>query len=231
MTLAQSLLGRGIYGITEAARLVSLPESRVRRWVRGYHTVQKQKRVWMPPLVGVAHPSMPSTESLSFADLIEVLYLEHFTTCGVRVRALRRVMERAKALYQTPHPFGTHRFVTDGGSILEQLADDVDVPSLLNILSGQMESRRLVETMLRGDLDFDQHDIVKRWWPLKRDRDVVVDPGRRFGAPISDSTGIPTSILYRAYRAEKSYRSVASWHEVPWQSVRDAVVFEQRLVA
>ena len=58
--------------------------------------------------------------------------------------------------------------------------------------------------------------------------DVVLDPERRFGAPISNATGIATVVLSAAFRAERSYRKAAWWYQVPEHCVRDAVRFERR---
>ncbi len=229
MTTHESLLGRGIYGVSEAARLVGLQESRVRRWVKGYHAPKTGK--WMPPLVGFDGVNRHAAESLSFLDVIEVRYLEHFVSKGVKIRILRLAAERAREQLCTRHPFATHRFVTDGRSILLDLSKESRLPQLENVITSQFESLSLLASMLRGDLDFDQNNVAARWWPMTKSHDVVIDPQRRFGAPISHVSGVPTSVLARAYRAEKSYRAVASWHNLPWQSVRDAVTYEKQLAA
>ena len=226
---AMTALGRGFYGIAEAARLVKLEESRVRRWTKGYRA--PKSRHWMPPLVGFDGVSRQPASSLSFADLIKIRHLEHFIVKGVSIRYLRAVVESARIQLNTSHPFGTHRFVTDGRSILRDVSKEFNYAALENIITSQLESEKFIESMLKGELDFDDQDVATRWWPLTKKRDVVIDPQRRFGAPISHKAGIPTSILARAYRAEGSFRAVASWHSLPWQSVRDAVVFENKLAA
>lgn len=231
MSTTTALLGRGIYTVAEASRLVGLQESRIRRWLRGYYYVVKGKRLWSAPLVGFTTSEPGRPESLSFADLIEVLYLEHFTEAGVPTRTLRRASEIARAQLGTPHPFGTHRFRTDGRWILEDLDQSKKGGKVCNLITAQLESRELVRRLLKGDLELDGHQLVERWWPLTRRRDVVVDPHRRFGAPISAASGIPTEVLYRSFRAERSYAKTASWYGVTRATVEDAVRFEKQLAA
>lgn len=224
-------VGRGVYSVAEAARLVHLEESRVRRWVGGYWYTLRGVRHWSPPLLGSVDEERREATSLSFADLIEVLYLEHFSDCGVPTRDLRRVAEIARTEIQTRHPFGSHRFRTDGRWILKHLETTRGGTSLLNLITDQLEPEPFLRRMLRGDLDLDGSQLVERWWPLTKRRDVVVDPLRRFGAPISASAGIPTDILFRTFRAERSYLRTAQWYGVSDRAVRDAVAFEKKLAA
>jgi hypothetical protein len=44
------------------------------------------------------------------------------------------------------------------------------------------------------DLDVE----ITRWWPLGKQRSVVLDPQRSFGAPIASGSGIPTATLVLA---------------------------------
>lgn len=222
-------VGRGVYSVAEAARLVHLTPSRVRRWLRGYSYDGRRGRVHAPPLVGFPDGSRGPARSLSFADLIEVLFLEYFTAHGVSVRMIRTAAEKARQSLATSHPFSTHRFRTDGKWILEEVASESGDARLYNLVTEQQESGRLIRHLLRGDLDLDGRSVVERWWPQGRKRDIVIDPRRRFGAPIVSSVGLPTHVLWSAFRAEGSYRAAAHWYEVPERAVRQAVAFERKL--
>lgn len=224
-------VGRGVYSAAEAARLIHLTPTRVRRWLRGYSYVQRGKRISRPPVVGFAEPSERVAHSLSFADLIEVLFLDHYIEQGVKMRTIRAAAEKARAVLNTSHPWSTHRFKTDGKWILHEITSESGDRALVNLITEQHKSDALLRTMLRGDLDLDVHHTVERWWPQGRKRDVVIDPRRRFGAPIVSSVGIPTRILYRSYLTESSYRAVARWYDIPERAVRHAVAFENDLLA
>jgi uncharacterized protein (DUF433 family) len=87
--------------------------------------------------------------------------------------------------------------------------------------------KRFIAPYLRG-LEFKDR-IAVRWYP-RRDRLVIVDPTRSFGQPVVKE-GVPTRILARSYRAERSFDRVAKWYDVAASSVRAAVDFERRLAA
>jgi len=85
-----------------------------------------------------------------------------------------------------------------------------------------------VEFLRRG-LHYDGKDQPQWWSPLGKERTVVVDPARSFGAPIVVPGGVRTRILYGGYKAEGSFQAVADWYRVTSIVVQDAVEFEEGL--
>ncbi|MBI4564591.1 MAG: hypothetical protein HY716_07870 [Planctomycetes bacterium] len=82
-----------------------------------------------------------------------------------------------------------------------------------------------------ADLSFDDDLVAVAWWPLGKNREVVLDPSRSFGKPIVDSAAVPTAVLTHAVRAEGSLERVADWYEAPLEAVKGAVEFERKLIA
>jgi len=90
--------------------------------------------------------------------------------------------------------------------------------------------RTMVEPSLR-DLEFDA-EVVARWYPLGLSRrSIVIDPARGFGRPMASDGGVPTRVLASAVEAEGSVERVARFYEIAPATVRDALTFEQKLVA
>lgn len=222
-------IGRGIYGIGEAARLIGLTRNRVSRWTHGYHYKEKGKLKYSTAIIGNRDPKSDESTSLSFADLVEVVFMDHFLRHGVHIRVVRQAAEEGRKKFNTEHPFATHRFMTDGKSILSEIRKRergraVDV--LYNILTDQIEMKKVLQKMLKGDLEFDGRNVLLRWWPLGFKKSVVIDPMRRFGAPIVDRAGIPTRLLWLGVKGGSSARAIADWYDIPLKEVRDAVTFE-----
>jgi uncharacterized protein (DUF433 family) len=169
--------------------------------------------------------------ALTFSDLIEIRFLDRFREHGVSWPAIRIAAARARDYIARPHPFSSRLFKTDGRTILLEILRPGDDPKLLDLVSDQWELERVVSPMLYAGIDFDDFDMPARWWPLGRRRSVVLDPERSFGAPIVAKEGVPTAILARAAAAEQSKDSAAAIYQVSLKSVRDAVAYEQSLVA
>lgn len=234
-------IGAGIYTIAEAARLTGVSEGRIRRWMKGYTFVRLgEAHQSLPVFKGQYEPTDRGTIALSFQDLIEVRFVDAFLEAGVNWRTLRLAHAGAAKLLANTHPFATHKFVTDGRTVLTTVGNK----ALLDVVGNQMGFYRILNTYLK-ELEF-RNRVTVRWWPMGRRRAVVIDGGRCFGQPIVSKEGVPTAVLHRAYLAEKgpngaheagaklavrAVARVANWFGVERRSVRAAVEYELRLAA
>jgi uncharacterized protein (DUF433 family)/DNA-binding transcriptional MerR regulator len=224
------LLSAGIYTIPEAARLTRVTSTRIRRWMKGYDfKTARQERHHSDPVWTGQLPRIDGQVAVGFRDLMEIRFVDAFIEEGVSWQTMREAHRAAKHQLGTDHPFCTHRFATDGRHILLNEAQAADDRRLIDIVTNQREFEEIVALFLR-ELDFD--DGVLRWWPLGRERLVVVDPVRNLGQPIVTRSGVPTRVLANSVKANAgSIESVARWFEVAPDEVRDAVEFEARLLA
>jgi len=184
----------------------------------------------MPPIIGRASECAGSP-ILTFADLIEIRFLEAFRLHGVSTRALRIASQRAKELLGRHHPFSTQIFKSDGRTVLAEITKETGDKVLLDIVSEQYVFEKIIASYLYLGLEFNDLKEPARWWPLGKDLSIVIDPHRAFGAPIVAKAGIPTKILNSAVTAEKSYEFVGNWYGTTIEEVRDAVQFETKLAA
>jgi uncharacterized protein (DUF433 family) len=224
-------IGRGVYSLTEAARLSDVPQRRIRRWTMGYSYKFKGESHYSPPIIASEVAPVNGAATLDFGDLLEVRFLNAFREHKVSWKAIRIASERAKELLGRHHPFSTRIFKTDGRTILAEIVKETGDKVLLDLVKNQYEFERIVSPFLYAGIEFDKLKEPMRWWPLGENRLVVVDPTRSFGAPIVDKGGVPTKILFDAFRAEKSTKIVANLYEVNQKEVKDAVYFERRLAA
>jgi uncharacterized protein (DUF433 family) len=225
------LVGVGLYGVPEAARLSNVSAGRIRRWLKGYvyHHADEDRvspAVWEPQL-----PILEGTVGLSFLDLMEVRFVDAFLQAGVSWRTIRLAAQRAREILDLDHPFSTRRFQTDGHSIFAEVLRESGEHQLLDLAKNQYAFRRVISPSLYSGMDFDLMDRAARWWPMGKGRGVVVDPSRQFGQPIVSEGSIPTAVLADAVKAEGSVSAAARWYDVPEAMIRDAVAFERQLAA
>lgn len=220
----------GIYPVRDAARLTNVSASRIRRWLRGYRYQWHGKTYTSRPLWQGQWPPIDRSIALGFLDLIEIRFVDAFLRQGVSWTTLRRARERARELFDVSHPFCTNRFVSDGRDIFVELHRETGEPSLVELARRQHVFTDIVKPFLK-DLDFRDGTDVARWWPLGRNRLVVLDPTRNFGRPIVAERGVPTEVLARAAAASGSLAEVSRWFEILEREVRDAIDFEQQLAA
>lgn len=226
----QTLLGTGLYSLPEAARYLRVPAITLRRWTEGYTFTSgtRQKRHSSSVLPG--QPFIVDGETvITFADLIELQFVQLFRKHGVSMAVIRAAAARAAQMFETDHPFNVHRFQTDGRRIFAEID-----PSRIE----EVPRERIVQDMTLGQtvigpiaqiyfrkLDYD-NDKVSRWWPIGKDSRVVLDPERNFGKPTDAASSVPLHPLYRMVRTGESIEAVAHWYDVDVEAVEAALQFE-----
>jgi uncharacterized protein (DUF433 family) len=218
-------LGIGLYTAAEASRLLNLPVARVRRWLGGYRgAIRDYAPLWTPQL-----PKLDDQLGLGFLDLMQLRVVARVVAeTDISLQKLRRALVLAQELIEHGHPFTTARFRTDGRSLFVEIGRETDTPQLYDVLGRQYGFHRIIEPSFK---DVDLEIEITRWWPLGKQRLVVVDPLRSFGAPITSSSGIPTATLALAAERHGSPREAARWYPPTTErEVRDAIAFERRLV-
>jgi uncharacterized protein (DUF433 family) len=223
-------LNMGIYTVVEASRLTGVSKERIRRWLRGYHSELRKRNY--PPLWESQLPPIENKVALGFLDLIEIKFVGAFLNSGVSWAIIHKVREKAQKLYiDTNHPFCTKQFVTDGRQIFQDVHDETGDICLVEIATDQRVFAAITKPFLK-QLEFRDGSTLERWWPLGRDRHIVVDPRKNFGQPTIATEGIPTQNLARSYKANgSSLEEVARWFEIRPESVKEAVEYEMSLAA
>ncbi len=221
-----NLLNAGLYTVPDAARLTRISTGKIRRWLKGYdfksgERIHHSEAVWQGELKPIENKL-----TLSFRDLLELRFVDAFICAGVSWRTMRRAHAKARQELDTSHPFCSNRIFTDGRSILLRQGEEDSDQALINLANDQVEFARIVNP-LEKELDFSGADVV--WWPLGKDRQIVIDPRRNFGQPSVVKSGVPTAVLARSTKANSSQEIVARWYEVHPDEVRDAVEFEEAL--
>ncbi len=227
-----TLLDLGIYSVPEAARLTGVSTSRIRRWLCGYRFKSHGRRYATGALWQGQIDPIEGKLALGFLDLMEVRFVDAFLQRGISWPTIHKAREKAMEHFPgASHPFCTERFLTDGRGLLVEVQEETGEQALLDITKDQKVFDALVRPFAR-ELEFGPGDILERWWPMGRERRVALDPCRNFGQPSLFAEGVSTQVIARSVKAnEGSIASVAEWYEIPIEAVRDAVEFEEHLLA
>jgi uncharacterized protein (DUF433 family) len=236
MTTRPIPLGIGIYSRAEAARLIGVSQSRLRRWVGGY---RYWSRYWeepqlreRPPVIDTDLPVIEDSVALSFYELMELRVVKGLIDQGISLQRVRQTAALCAREFQTQHPFASRRVYTDGTRVYAALSRD-DVPDVIEL----SERRRLqvilgevVQPFLK-EIDFDETNLLAhRWWPMGRSVPVVLDPRIAFGSPVLQGTAIRTSVAARM-AATVPREEVAEAYDVDLARIEAAVEFEEQLAA
>lgn len=222
-------IGTGFYTVPEAARLLKIPARNINRWLGGYALRSGGKAIDIAPLWTPQLPRAADHIELGFRDLIELRFVQAFITAGLGLTTIRHCLEYARACVNDERPFSTRRFLTDGRTILLDSVSEAGAAEMLDLKSRQYVFKQIIERTFK-DLDIED-EAVARWRPLQGKDSIVIDPARAFGQPVAADYGVPTVVLAQAVMAEGAAERVAQIYEVPVSVVRDAVKFEDYLIA
>lgn len=225
-------LGLGVYSHREAAALAGLRPERVARWVRGYRFKGRDGRPSSSRPVFEAdweiRAGAPVT--LSFLDLIEMLFVKAFLDEGVSMPTIRKAAVEGARLFQVKHPFCVKRFETDGRDIFVSVEREAHDERLVDLVRKQAVFNQVIGPLLHR-LKFDVAGVASTWWPRGESFPVVLDPSRSFGAPIVPRRGVPTRVLAGPVIAGDPADFVARMYQVSVREVDSAVTFERELAA
>ena len=113
-------------------------------------------------------------------------------------------------------------------ALIKSLNDDI----LLELgTHGQTAFSKVLEPFC-ASLDFDQaSSLASRYFPLGRERPVVVDPRRAFGRPVIEGTNLTTEALMSLLRGGESAENIAESFRITTEAVIAAKAFEQQKAA
>lgn len=237
--MAEQLIGVGIYSQPEAARLLHMTPSRLRRWVNGYTYWLDRRpadvRRRRPPVLHKGDlPIMRGAVALSFLELMELRVIrllvdEH----GIPLQKVRRVAQDAQRIFQTRYPLASRNIFAENERVFASVSShkaDSDVVELGRGSAEQIHWAKILEPVIR-EVEYNPvTSFAGRWWPRGFDGWVVLDPAVMFGAPIIRGSRLRTSAIARMARSAGS-RDTAAAYQVPEEGVDAAVEFETHLAA
>ena len=74
-------------------------------------------------------------------------------------------------------------------------------------------------------LDFDNELLAARYWPLGKEKNIVIDPKRKFGHPVVNNSNIYPETLYNLYKGGESIEFISSIYEITTNKVEDAIEY------
>jgi uncharacterized protein (DUF433 family) len=220
----ENVLGRGVYTIPQAARLVGLTTGRVREWFKGRNTASNRQAVFHSD-----YKPIGDFFAISFFDLVDVYVAGQLREFGVSLKTVRGTYDRLKRELNTPHPFCRQELFTDGAEVFVRGRDRSGEEEIYEVVTKQKVFPEIILPFLR-QIDYDRVTILASRWRIAQG--VTVDPRICFGSPVVDEEGIPTYLLSAEYHANnKDADRVATWYRVRPETVLAAVSFENKLAA
>lgn len=211
-------LGVGIYTPAEIARILRLPYHKVNRWIDTYWDGKlgrefEQKYSW----------KTGSSKAVSFHTFVEFYVMMRFSEAGVKPAQILAAHKELAAIYETAFPFAVKEVLngihTDGRRIY--LSSRENTISLDGTKQLNLEFIKLFFL----NLDFDEDNLASRFWPMGKQKSVLIDPERKFGHPVLENRNIYPETLYNHLKAGDPIKYISMVYELSEKQVQDAIDF------
>ena len=216
-------LGKGIYSIPDAAAILDMPVSKVRRWVKKYWELKFLKGVDEAYTWGESRE-----KAFHFLTLIEIIAVDSFREIGVSFSKIKLAHSKLSEILETNYPFAHAELMTDGKRIFHQYLEE----SLLEVDEKQQFSFTQLVAPYCQKIDFqDKTQLAERFWPLGKDHEIVVDPHHSFCQPVIKGTNTTVETIFSMLNAGESPEFVASIYDLNLNAVEDVMLFMKRNAA
>ncbi len=208
-------LGSGIYTISDAARILQLPAHKVRRWLTEYWNKrfgdEKTSYSW----------GAGGDKAFSFLALMEFYVFYQLKNAGLSTIKILEAHGRLASLLRTHFPFASATLLTDGGSILLKLGDG----SLIDVKPGfQFYLKEIIEPFCQK-IEFGADNLAQRFYPLGKEKGIVVDPRHQFGQPTIVGTNLLPYTIWNHHLAGEKSTFIARIFEISEPQVKTAIEY------
>src|ERR1700677_1145649 len=183
-------LGIGLYTIPDVANIRNLDSTLVRRWLREYWGNQFR-------LKGRSFASWGKgrKKTVHFFTLMEFYVFYQLRKLGVSAQNIAKSHEIIAHELDAGFPFANSRILTDGRKIFYTINGDL----IINAdKSKQINIKSIIEAFCHK-IDFGSDFNALRYWPLGKEKNIVVDPHHQLGQPTVKNTNILAETLYSMY--------------------------------
>lgn len=209
-----SKLGEGIYSIADIAFLLKLPKQKVRRWLNDFWDSRlaekyNQKYSW----------GEGRNQAVNFYTLIEFYIFYCLRELGVTQKKIFEAHEAMVKQLKTIHPFASAKVLTDGKSILYALEDGTTIKA---DKSKQIALKQIIENFCKK-IEFSDNNLAEKFYPLGKNKYIVVDPQHQFGQPTVEETNILAETIYNMHEAGETNEFLSRLYDISLKEVQAAI--------
>jgi uncharacterized protein (DUF433 family) len=215
-------LGNGIYTVPDLALILQLPQHRVRRWLRDFYDERLGKSNNKKYSWGEGRE-----KATNFLTLIEFYVFYILREQKMSADKILKAHQHMSRELKTAYPFASYRLLVNQKEILYGIDDETWVHA---DESNQLVFQKMIEDFFKK-IDFSSNELAERFWPLGREKKIVVDPHHQFGQPVINGTNINATTIYSMYESGEQISTIGILYDLTEQEICDAVAFCKRKAA
>ena len=211
-------IGIGVYTTSEISNILRLPYSKVHRWINKYWDGElgreyENRYSW----------SINNSKAVSFHTLIEFYVMMGFAEAGVKTRKVLKAHKELSKMYDSAFPFALKDVLmnikTDGKTIY--------LNSKLGTISldGTKQFNLNFINLFFKNLEFNSNEMASRFWPIGKEKSIIVDPERKFGHPVVDGRNIYPETIFKNFKGGDSKKYLAYVYDLTEEQIDHALEY------
>jgi uncharacterized protein (DUF433 family) len=209
-------LGIGLYTIPDVANILNLDSNLVQRWLREYWGNR-----FSAGRDNFSSWGKGRDKAVPFFTLIEFYVFYQLRKQGVSAQNIAKSYETIRQELDSDFPFANAVILTDGKKVFYSKDGDL----IINAdKSKQINFKSIIEEFCHK-IDFDKDAYALRYWPLGKEKNIVVDPHHQLGQPTVKNTNILAETLYSMYTSGEKISFISSLYDVTENDVKASVEF------
>jgi uncharacterized protein (DUF433 family) len=205
-------IGAGIFLTKDIATILHLPLPRVRHWLNEF---------WDKRFSDGKHSfGTGNTKAVNFYTLIEFYTFYQLRDNGFSAQEIQKAYHIIAKDLDTKYPFAKDIIKIDEKDIwYEYLGELMKVD-----FKRKLYLKQLLEPFLHK-IDYDEDAIAERYYPLGRDKKVIVDPKHQFGQPTILGTNVKIQTVYNLHLGGETDKNICILYDLSEDEVKDAIKF------
>lgn len=211
-------IGLGIYTASEIAKILRIPYIKIYTWMNKYWDGKigkdfGSKYSW----------DISGKRAVSFHTFIEFYVMMRFSEAGVKPKQVLEAHTELTKMYHTAFPFARKEVLkgikSDGKHIFLKTREGI-----IELNGTKQFNLNLIEIFFIN-LEFDEDNLASRFWPMGKEKSILVDPKRRFGQPVIDGKNIYPEIIFNHHQAGDPIPYIAYVYQISEAEVCHALEF------
>lgn len=211
-----------MYTLPEISLILQLPQQKVRRWLKDYFNSSLFK--------SHTHDySWISNEHkmVNFLTMIEFYVFYKMREHHISASKILKAHDYLARTLNTPYPFASRQVLINGKEVLYNPKGELWI-------NADKSEQIVIYDILKEfsvKIEFSDTKIAERFWPLGRNRAIVVDPHHKFGQPVLKGTNINTATIYAMYSSGEQIATISELYDISAEEIQDAIAFSKQSAA
>jgi uncharacterized protein (DUF433 family) len=218
----ESTLGEGIYVVKDVSKILRLDYEKVYRWIVGY---------WGGNLDEGYNYTFGEQDNraINFYSLIEFYTFFKLRERGVSATEIRKLHNKLSEILKTPYPFSKAQdYYVDRKGRKRKFIYYKYLESIIRFDKKNQFSFDFIIDEFLDKIEFDDNNFARKFFPLGKNKLVVVDPQHQFGQPTISGRNIKTQTIFSLYKAGETNEDISILYNLSIKEVEDALYFHNQ---